>query len=178
MEINPKHRKRNKMYGNMKKIFFLGVVVFTSCITAGNRQPDLNLSVVSYINDFYIRKQAKKEKKEYSDKWYPINSELAIFPEQFFLIRDTFQHLYYSIEGSSDSINSIDSYVSLNSVYDVDKRCWITDVKTFELYYKSKFLRFMNEYYLPKIIEENKNVHDTIFYDKEVSRVRFTSDFQ
>ena len=22
----------------------------------------------------------------------------------------------------------------------------------------------MNEYYLPKIIEENKNVHDTIFY--------------
>ena len=101
------------MYRNMKKIFFLGVIALTSCLfKAGNRQPDLNLNVVSYINNFYIRKQAEKEKKEYSDKWYPINSELAIFPEQFFLIRDTFQHLYYSIKG-----NSGDSSHSVNAVY-------------------------------------------------------------
>ena len=130
--------------------FFIFSLLFTSCLyKAGNRQPDLNYRIPLNINSFYVEKYLKQRwmKNIYES---PLNSELVNYPEDFIPITDSIKGIKYVIEDrvSENILNNNGWGLSLSSLYDFNKKQWVTDrdslskndLENFKAFFKDSIL--------------------------------------
>lgn len=140
---------------------FTFAIFFCSCLyKAGNRKSDLNISVPTSINTFYIDNYLRERWMKAAYK-SPLNSELVNYPKDFVPLTDSLNKLKYVIElrVSGDSLHNNGWGLILSSIYSFEKKNWINDrdsllnkeLDNFKLFFKDSVLIKTVEYYRNKI---------------------------
>lgn len=161
----------------MKKILLLLIFSFflCSCIyKAGNRQSDINYNWSINISPYYVKKYMKTIDPFYANRLL-ITSEIINFPENFIPVTDSVLGYKYVVEFKSyDSISYMEShYFSLSSIYDFNKKQWITDRDSLLNGELDKFKLFFKDSVLSKVVKSfNGKIPDSLlFVDKTTSIV-------
>lgn len=148
-------------------LFFIVSPVLCGCLyKAGNRQPDLNISIPVNVNTFYVDKYLRKHwmKPIYES---PLNSEIINYPKDFVPLTDSLNKLKYVIElrVSGDSLNNNGYGLILSSIYDFGKHSWVTQRDSLKDDELSKFKLFFKEKILLQTVEEYEHqVPDKILF--------------
>jgi len=142
-------------------------LVFYSCIyKAGNRQPDINYNWNTNISPFYIKKYMKTIDPHYANR-NVITSEIVNYSENFVPVTDSVLGYKYVIEFNSyDSVSYIEShYFDLASIYDFNKKHWITDRDSLKNNELEKFRIFFKDSVLTKVVQRYKNkIPDSLLF--------------
>ena len=156
------------------KFLIIGSALFYSCLyKAGNRQPDLNISIPVNINTFYVDNYLRQKwmKPIYES---PLNSELVNYPQDFVPLTDSFNELKYVIElrVSADSLKNNGWGLILSSIYDFKKRYWITSKDSLKNDELEKFKRFFTDSVLRKTVQQYKNnIPDSLLFIDKIDTI-------
>lgn len=125
---------------------------------AGNRKPDIDFRLSTNVSGFYIKKYMISLDPKYFNHG-PKNAEAEVYFENFIPITDSILGCKYLLEFENLDDTSYIKYggLSLASIYDFNKKEWITNPDSLAPNAFEKFQTFFKENVLKNVINQYKD---------------------
>jgi hypothetical protein len=125
---------------------------------AGNRKPDIDFRLNTNVSGYYIKKYIISLDPKYFNHG-PKNSEAEVYFENFIPITDSTLKYKYLLEFENLDDTAYIKYggLSLASIYDFNKRQWLTNSDSLAPNAFENFQSFFKENVLKKVIQQYKD---------------------
>lgn len=125
---------------------------------AGNRKPDIDFRLSTNISGYYIKKYMISLDTQYFNHG-PKNAEAEVYFENFIPITDSTLKYKYLLEFENLDDTAYIKYggLSLASIYDFNKRQWLTNPDSLAPNAFENFQSFFKENVLEKVIQQYKD---------------------